>query len=376
MKIVVDKNIPFIRKVLGKYAEVAYLEGSKICKDDVSDADALIVGTRTKCNASLLKGTNVQFIASATIGYDHLDIGFCRANNIFWTNAEGCNSSSVQQYIVAALFYLAKKFNFKLTNKTIGIVGVGNVGKKIATICKSLSMHVLLNDPPRERFEKSNAFVSLDTIVEQADIITLHVPLNNEGEDKTFHLVDEQFCSRLKPHQMLINSSRGEVVDSNALKTVLKDKRLTACVLDVWENEPNIDTTLLGLTDIGTPHIAGYSADGKANASAMCIQAMSRFFGLGIDTWLPESIPQPDNTLIELDCKNLDQQEVLEKAVFCTYDILLDHCKLRNSPHTFEQQRAKYPLRREFPVYTVRLLNAKDNLQSLVAQFGFQIYKP
>jgi erythronate-4-phosphate dehydrogenase len=372
MNVVVDRDIPFIKGVLEKYADVVYLEGRAITRNDLLKTDALIIRTRTKCDRKLLEGTSVRFIASATIGYDHIDTAYCESHNIHWTNAAGCNSSSVQQYISAALFEVAKKLDFQLSNKTIGIVGVGNVGGKVAKICTALRVNVLLNDPPRERREGGSSFASLDAVIEQADIITLHVPLNLEGEDKTFHLVDEKLLSGLRKDQILFNTSRGEVVDAVALKQALRGGKLAACVLDVWEDEPEIDLELLDLVDIGTPHIAGYSADGKANGTATSIQALSGFFGLPIDSWYPESVPLPTNTLIEVDCSGLDQQEVMRAVVHHTHDIIADDLRLRKSPNTFEKQRAEYPLRREFPAYAVKLVNAGDNIQSVVREFGFR----
>ncbi len=293
MKVVINKKIPFVTGVLEQYADVVYREGREIAREDVWDADALIVRTRTKCNRELLEGTKIRFIASATIGYDHIDTAFCEANHITWTNSAGCNSSSVQQYIAAALIHLAEEFNFDLSRKTIGIVGVGHVGSKVAKLCRALGMRVLQNDPPRERREGPKEFVPLETIIEQADIITLHVPLNVEVLDKTFHLVNEKFLSSLRNNQLLINSSRGEVVESAALKARLKEKMLADCVLDVWESEPEIDRELLGLIEIGTPHIAGYSADGKANGTSMVVQACSRFFGFGLAAWYPSTCRCP-----------------------------------------------------------------------------------
>ncbi|MBF8294733.1 MAG: erythronate-4-phosphate dehydrogenase [Bacteroidetes bacterium] len=372
MKVVVDRNIPFIQGVLEKYAEVVYLEGREISRTDVLNADALIIRTRTKCNRHLLEGTAVRFIASATIGYDHIDTAFCHANNIFWTNAAGCNSSSVQQYIAAALFHLAEELKFELSQKTIGIVGVGNVGNKVARLCTALGMHVLLNDPPRERQEGSKDFVSLDTIVEDAEIVTFHVPLNMGGDDRTFHLVDEKLLLKFRKSQILINSSRGEVVDSEALKASLRGKMLAECVLDVWEREPEIDTQLLGLVEIGTPHIAGYSADGKANGTSMSVQAFSRFFGLDLNDWYPEKVPLPASTVLEADCRNVSEQNVIASLIQRTYDILADDARLRMSPQTFEKQRGEYPLRREFPTYTVKLLGAHGGLQSIVQGMEFK----
>ncbi len=373
MKIVVDKQIPFIEGVLERYGEVLYREGREITREDVQNADALIVRTRTQCNRSLLEGASVRFIASATIGFDHIDTSFCEANNIFWTNAAGCNSSSVQQYIAAAIFHLAEEYQFELAQRTIGIIGVGNVGTKVASLCRALGMQVLLNDPPRERREESKEFVSLDTVIGEADIVTFHVPLNLDGVDKTFHMVDEKLLAKFRKDQILINSSRGEVVESKALKSSLKNKIIADCVLDVWEHEPDIDRELLGFAEIATPHIAGYSADGKANGTAMSVQAFSRFFGLDLDTWYPEKVPLPAITTLDVECSNLNVQSVLAGLAKRTYDILADDARLRMSPETFEKQRGAYPLRREFPTYSLNLLNAPAGLKAFVQAIGFKI---
>ncbi len=373
MKVVVDKKIPFISGVLEPYAEVVYLDGSEMSRSSVLDAEALIIRTRTKCDRALLDGTKVRFIASATIGFDHIDTAFCDANNIFWTNAAGCNSSSVQQYVAAALFHMADKHHYELARKTIGVVGVGNVGSKVAQFCRALGMRVLLNDPPRERREGSSDFVSLDTLIEEADFVTFHVPLNTGGTDKTLHLVDQDLLGKFRKHQILINSSRGEVVDGDALKPVLKSKLIKDSILDVWEREPEIDPELLGLVGIGTPHIAGYSADGKANGTAMSVQAFSRFFGLDLQEWYPEKMPLPAGTTLEFDCAGQSTQTVIATLVKRTYDLLTDDAKLRLSPGTFEQQRGEYPLRREFPTFTAMLLNAHGNLESVVQAIGFKL---
>lgn len=373
MKIVVDRDIPFLAGVLESRAAVVYREGRSISRTDLLDADALIVRTRTTCDRSLLEGTAIRFIASATIGYDHIDTEYCRQANIAWTAAPGCNSSSVQQYVAAALFSLSDMLGFPLAGKTIGVIGVGHVGTKVAALCRSLGMQVLLNDPPRARREGTGGFVPLETIVEQAEILTLHVPLNRTGEDRTLRLLDERLLARLKPQQVLLNTSRGEVVDSPALKTLLQKKGLAGCVLDVWEHEPAIDADLLGLVDVATPHIAGYSADGKANGTAMSVRALSRFFGLGLDAWFPRDIPLPAETEFELECGHRPAEEILGAAVQLTYNILADDLRLRRSPATFEAQRAGYPLRREFPAYTLRLRNAGAAVASAARAIGFTI---
>ena len=205
LKIIADDKIPFLRGVLEPFAEVQYLPGKDLTKDMVKDIDGIITRTRTKCKKELLEGSRVKIIASATIGYDHIDTRWCEENNIIWKNAPGCNSSSVMQYMTSLLLHFAVRNGISLAGKTLGIIGVGNVGRKIAALGNILGMNVLCNDPPRARAEKSNEFVSLDTIAAQADIITIHVPLEYESEDRTFHLADEKFFQKLNNKQFLIN---------------------------------------------------------------------------------------------------------------------------------------------------------------------------
>jgi erythronate-4-phosphate dehydrogenase len=373
MKIVVDEKIPFIKGVLESHAEILYRSGDKISPADVKDADALIIRTRTNCTEALLDGSKVRFIATATIGFDHIDTKYCDARGITWTNAEGCNASSVQQYIASVLSYwrAAKNLNWEAT--TIGIIGVGNVGKKIERLCRTLGMRVIKNDPPRERREDSSEFVSLDEIIERSDVISLHVPLNLEGVDRTFHLVDDAFLQRMRSHQRLINSSRGEVVETKAVRTLLESHKLAGCVLDVWENEPAIDRRLMDLVDIATPHIAGYSADGKANGTSMSVQAVSRFFGLGLNAWVPSSVPIPPATTLREECSQRSAEDVISSLIQKTYEVQDDDRRLRSSPETFEAQRGSYPLRREFPTYTVVLDHASHDLRTRIEEIGFHI---
>lgn len=341
MKIVIDKYIPYIQGAFDAVADVTYVAYNEFTPQQVKDADALIVRTRTKCNKQLLEGSKVKFIASATIGYDHIDGKFCDENNIKWTNAPGCNALSVAQYIASALCYLSHKNNFSLGDKTIGIVGVGAVGSKIEKLAKSFGMKVLLNDPPRARREGNIDFVRLKDICEQADIITFHPLLNMEGDDKTFHLANELFFNSLKKKPIIINASRGEIIDSKALITALKQNLVSDLVLDCWENEPNIDPFLLEQCAIATPHIAGYSADGKANAATQSVRSVSRYFQLGLDKWKPKDIPSIPCVSAINNCDFLLQ----------TYNIEADSKSLKNSPNTFEQQRSFYPFRREPKAY-------------------------
>ena len=374
MKIIIDDKIPYIKGALEPFAEVIYLPGNKTTRDVVKDADAIITRTRTICNEKLLAGSSVKFIASATIGFDHIDTNYCGRVGIIWTNAPGCNSKSVEQYIISALLVMAEKKGFILSEKTIGIVGVGNVGSKVAHCCESLGMKVLLNDPPRARKEGLNGFVELDEILEQADIITMHVPLNINGIDKTFHLADDKFFSEAKKKPVFINSCRGEVAVKDALKFAITSGQISGAVIDCWENEPDIDTRLLNLIDLGTPHIAGYSKDGKAKGTSMSVQAVSRFFGLGIDDWECSNIELPSgSTVIEIVGQNKTEQQILSEAILATYDIRNDDRALRDAVESFEKLRGDYPVRREFPVFELSAINLNQRIIKKLLDIGFKV---
>ena len=373
MKIIIDDKIPYIRGAFEDVAEVIYLPGSKTTAEIAKNADAIVTRTRTICNEKLLAGSSVKFIATATIGYDHIDTDYCDAAGIKWTNAPGCNSKSVEQYIASALMVLAETKKLKLKDLCIGIVGVGNVGSKVAKICEIFGMKVLLNDPPRERAEGSDKFVSLETIKNEADIISLHVPLNIKGEDATFHMGNESFFSALKKRPVLINSCRGEVIKTDAVKKALKTKQLSSFVCDCWENEPDLDLELLEMTEIATPHIAGYSKDGKAKGTSMSVQAISDFFGLGLNNWQPSGVELPTNPIIEIDGEGMNEQEVFSKAILHTYDIRHDDKLLRLSPEHFEQQRGDYPTRREFQAFTIRTQRVEEKTLEKLELLGFNV---
>ena len=291
MKIVADDKIPFLKGILEPYANVIYLPGKDITRNIVKDADALIIRTRTKCTEEFLSGTSLKFIGTATIGFDHIDTQFCGRNNIFWTNAPGCNSSSVQQYVIAALLKTAQEYGFSLKDKTLGIIGVGNVGSKVERFGKLMGMNVLLNDPPRARKEGRKDFVNLSDLLRASDIVTLHVPLNVVGRDSTYHMFDEKRLAKIKKGALLLNTSRGEVIETNALKKALSEGWLKGAVIDVWENEPDIDTGLLSLVNTATPHIAGYSTDGKANGTSKIVNSLCEFFKLPLKDWYPPDVP-------------------------------------------------------------------------------------
>jgi erythronate-4-phosphate dehydrogenase len=373
VKIIADDKIPFLKGVLEPYADITYLPGRQIGKEQIKDADVLLIRTRTKCTANILKGSKVGFIGTATIGFDHIDTRYCERHNIRWTNAPGCNSSSVQQYVTAALFKLAGDFQFRLREKTIGIIGVGNVGTKIEKIARILGMNVLLNDPPRARKEGKKHFVDLDTLLKESDIITLHVPLNIVGEDKTYRLINDKSIRMMKKGAWLINSSRGEVTESIVLKKALSSARLGGIILDVWQNEPDIDYELLDKAFLATPHIAGYSTDGKANGTAMIINALSDIYNMPLRNWYPEVIPQPHIPEISINAKNRDTEDIISDAVFHTYSIIEDDIKLRFSPSDFEKLRGDYPVRREFPSYRINLDGGTKKVRKMLEDFGFVI---
>lgn len=347
MKFVIDDKIPHIREAAGLLAdEVVYAPGAQFTPDLVRDADALIVRTRTRCHRALLEGSRVRFIATATIGFDHIDTDFCRQAGIRWENAPGCNAASVEQYVQSALWQWSIGRGTRLKGLTIGIVGVGHVGSRIARMAREEGMYVLLNDPPRAAAEGSDAFVGLGELAEKCDIISFHVPLQREGGNRTFHLADEDFFRSLRRNPLIINTSRGEVVDTRALSDALTDRRIADAVIDVWEHEPDIDRTLLKNAYIGTPHIAGYSADGKANATRMALDAVCRFFRLSPAYRIEP--PPPPQPLIEARSR--------EEALLRIYNPMNDSLVLKAHPERFEQLRGNYPLRREAGAYDIRIL--------------------
>lgn len=373
MKVVVDDKIPALKGVLDPYADVLYKEGKAISKEDLVDADALIVRTRTLCNKDLLEGTSVRMVATATIGTDHMDLAWLEQKGIHWCNAPGCNSGSVKQYIASVLAHLILDGTVP-SETTLGIVGVGMVGSKIESLAKALGFKVLLNDPPRGRREGADKFCSLDYLLSNSDIVTFHTPLIRQGEDATFHLMDESKLALLKKGAVVINSSRGEVCETRAMLKGLDNGQISRLVLDVWENEPNIDSKLHNKVWIGTPHIAGYSVDGKSNGSTMTIHAIAREFGLPLQDWQPTSLPVPDYPFIHLDNNSEPAYLTAAKAILRTYDILEDDKRLREDPEDFEKQRGSYPVRREFHIWEITPSRATrpETIEMLMA-LGFRV---
>lgn len=330
MKIVADSAIPFLRGVLEPYAEMIYLPGSAIAPGDVRDADALFVRTRTRCDATLLAGSRVRFIATATIGFDHIDLEYCRRQGIRVVTAAGCNARGVLQWIGAVLVFLSRTQGWQPERKTLGIVGVGHVGSLVKSYAEAWGFRVLCCDPPREERERCG-FLPLRTVAAEADLLTFHTPL----DDTTQGLVSDELLSRMKPGAIVINSSRGEVVDGSAL---LRSGH--PCVLDVWEHEPRIDCVLLERTLLATPHVAGYSAQGKANATAMSVHSLARFYDLPLVNWYPgqvtPSVPRP-----------ISWQELCS-TIGSACDIEAESRSLKANPGDFERMRDEYRYREEY----------------------------
>ena len=340
MKIVADKHIPFLEGVFEPYAEVVYIDGRQINHSDIIDADALIIRTRTKCNADMLDGTKVSMIATATIGTDHIDLDYCRRNNIQVHNAEGCNAGGVMQYVFSALYGIAARKGIKLDDATLGIIGVGHVGSKVEAMARHLGFKVLLCDPPRAAAEGQEGFCSLEYLLANSQIVTLHVPL----DETTRKMADEEFFMLMPPGAIFINASRGEVVDEQALISAIP--KLGAVVIDTWNNEPNVNEELIEMVDIATPHIAGYSYQGKQNGTATAVQSVAKHFGIKeLYDYFPEA-DIPDHDPIRLDLQGKTHGE--RAAVFqYNYPIFTDDFRFRMEPSAFEKLRSEYQYRRE-----------------------------
>lgn len=338
MKIVIDEKIPYLEEVFTQMGHnVVVMPGDYIKDSSLHDVEALFVRTRTKCNAGLLKGTRVRIIGSATIGYDHIDADYCRLAGIEWVSAPGCNADAVLQYVQSAIYAWKSKVGVSLSSLSVGVVGVGQIGSRVAHWARSLGMNVLLNDPLRSS-NGEPGFVSLDDIAENCDVITLHPTLSYTGDYPSFHLVDAFFLDKLRNCKLFINASRGPVVDNAALLSFVEKKGDMDIVLDVWENEPDINIALLERAFVATPHIAGYSAKGKLNASRAMVDALVRFTGYKGE--IPSMrLPSPDVHIVNATSK--------AEAALTIYSPLDDTARLKSSPDMFEYLRNNYALRHE-----------------------------
>jgi len=405
MKIIADENIPFVKDCFASIGDVQTLSGRQITPGAVADADILLVRSITPVNEKLLAKSKVKFVATATIGFEHVDVDYLKNRGIGFASAPGSNANSVADYIVAALLSAAQKHKITLESKSIGVVGVGNVGSKVAKKCAALGMKVKLNDPPLERYishrehrghrELDNALARIEEYlggVEFApigelmgcDFITLHTPLTYEGQDKTYHLADEKFFASLKPGCVFINTCRGAVHNTAALKAAINNKKLSAVILDVWESEPNIDCDLLRMVDISTPHIAGYSLDGKIAGMIMIYNAACEHFGIKPKYEVKDFLPKPAVAEIRISNVAGDEQQILHETVQQVYCINRDDFNTREIAMVepgkrgkfFDDLRKNYPVRREFQNTIIILKQSRPALADAIKGIGFKVNPP
>ena len=330
MKVVIDNAIPYIKGILEPYAEVLYREGIAFSREDVADADLLIIRTRTRCNASLLDSSSVKMIATATIGFDHIDLEYCQKHGIEVITAQGCNAAGVLQWVAAALALLSRKDGWTPPQRTLGIVGVGHVGRLVEQYARAWGFNVFRCDPPRKEREGGD-FIPLEELLSRSDIVTLHTPLDRT----THHLINDRTMALMHNDAVLINASRGEVASTQALLN--SPQRL---LIDVWEHEPEINRDLLAKAIVTTPHIAGYSSQGKANATAMVVRAAAKRFSLPLTDWYPEQVSITERQDIDWQTMCLTIQS------HC--DIEAESQRLKAAPGSFESMRNGYRYREEY----------------------------
>lgn len=378
MKITCDSKIVLAPELFGKFGELKLVGTRDIARDVVKGADVLLVRSETKVDRDLLEGTGVRFVGTATIGTDHVDLPYLQDNGIGFASAPGSNANSVAEYVTAAILAVSQRLGISPAHRTIGIVGVGNTGGGVLRKVRALGMNVLLNDPPLARETAQKHYRPLDELME-ADIISLHVPLTREGKDRTYHLFDGARIAAMKRGSILINASRGAVVDTAGLKEGLRTGGLSACILDVWEREPAIDVDLLGMVALGTPHIAGYSYDGKLNASYMLLHEMQRFFGLTVP--VDDIATSHDTDRREVPASAGELYQVIGQIVRECYDIETDDKALRGISGLpeeerkayFRQLRAHYRVRREFNALGVRVDPSRESLVRVLTDLGFTV---
>jgi len=380
MRILADENIPYVREAFSSLGDITTAPGREIGAELVRDAQLVLVRSITKVNAALLDDSFVRFVATATIGEDHIDKDYLAAQGIAFASAPGSNANSVGQYVTAALLELADRLELHLADMTLGIVGVGNVGSRVLAKATALGMTCVLNDPPLERQTGDHRYRPIDEIL-ACDIVTCHVPLTHSGPDPTYHLVDDTLVRRMKPGAILINTSRGAVADGAAVRSALDDGHLRACVLDVWEGEPDVDVGLLERVFIGTPHIAGYSFDGKVNGTRMIYEAACRFLNVK-PAWDPAPLlPPPEHPCLDVDGT---APKAVRAAVRAVYDIMQDDAAMRRlssvapleRPNRFDRLRKEYPRRREFFNTHVAVTPDNADVQRQLEGLGFRLERP
>lgn len=380
MKIVCASSLALGREMFSTLGEVTVLPERDINAAAVRDADALIVRSKVRVTRELLEGSRVSFVGTATAGTDHMDLDWLEERGVAWTSAPGSNARSVAEYVVAALLRLAVRHGFSLAGKTLAIVGVGHVGRALAGLAPALGVQVLLNDPPRAAAEGLASLRPLEEILPQADLVSLHVPLVESGAYATRYLVDCRFLSLLKPGCLFINASRGEVVDEDCLLLALGQGWVTRCVLDVFECEPRLRAEVAAQADLISPHIAGYSYEGRVRGTQLCYEAACRFFERE-PVWRSSPADRPACATLQVDARGRRMEEVLDAVVRGAYDIEADDRALRaglapddvERGRHFQMLRSRYPDRYEFAAWPVELVGADEVLADRVRALGFRL---
>ncbi|EJN19836.1 phosphoglycerate dehydrogenase-like oxidoreductase [Pseudomonas sp. GM79] len=376
MLIVADENIPLLDAFFAGFGEIRRVPGRAIDRATVEQADVLLVRSVSNVNRALLEGSKVRFVGTCTIGTDHLDLDYFQQAGITWSSAPGCNARGVVDYVLGGLLTLAEIEGADLTQRTYGVVGAGEVGGRLVKVLQGLGWNVLVCDPPRQAAEGGD-YVSLEQIIEQCDVISLHTPLDKQGPQSTWHLFDKNRLNQLKPGTWLINASRGPVIDNAALRQVLLEREDLQAVLDVWEGEPEVDVALAELCVLATPHIAGYSLDGRQRGTAQIYQALCEFLGQPEQVSLNDLLPAPWLSAVTL---NADSDPAWALAMLCrgVYDPRRDDANFRRSlvgnvseqRAAFDALRKHYPLRREIDGVKVRIEGDSPALQQIVAALG------
>ncbi|MGI6087051.1 MAG: 4-phosphoerythronate dehydrogenase [Kiritimatiellia bacterium] len=382
MKIICATSMPFAREAFSRLGNVTILPPSEITPACVRDADALAVRSTLRVNQKLLEGSRVRFVGTATIGTDHFDIPWLEQAGIHWRSAAGCNANSVAEYVTAALLRLAARHNFTLAGKTMAVIGVGNVGRLVVNKMNALGLRVLQNDPPRRDAENNPVFQPLETVLREADIVTMHVPLTADGPYPTRHMANIDFFNMLKPGAIFINAARGGVQDSDALLSAMDSGRVAHAILDTWEGEPAFRPDVLARAAFGTPHIAGYSYEGKVMGTVMVYRELCRFLNVKPDWDYEALLPPPAIPEIQISPtqNDLPMERLLDEVVRQLYDIERDDKALRQIAgldnqargRAFEELRQKYPIRREFQFTRITGTKLSPKLQQVFSLLGFR----
>ena len=386
MRLVVDDEIPFARDAFSHLGSVTLLPGRAMTREALRDADALIVRSVTNVDATLLADTGVQFVGTATTGVEHIDREYLAARNIGFAAALGCNANAVAEYVLTALLVTAHAKRLVLDGKTLGIIGAGRIGSLVAAKAPALGLQTLLNDPPLAQTTGDERYRPLSEVL-RADFITLHVPLTYDGPDATFYLIGADELAHMTPSAILINTARGEVVDNTALLETLTKGTIGGAVMDVWEREPAINWDLLDRGTLGTPHIAGYSSDGKINGTVMVYHACCRFWGIEL-AWTPPDTPAAPvpGTVPHLafDATGKDFQTLAHDILTTLYDLPADHARMRDilavpeslRPQAFDRLRRDYLHRREFAGSPISITGGDRNLFAQLHALGIRAVSP